>query len=168
MLSIKQRNLVNRLDEGVSDHFVDVNKSINSGKWATFEIDDFMLSRYACYLIAQNWDPKKQEIAFTQAYFALQTRKQELLEEYMGEHQRLMSRKKLKLTESEFQTLAFQRWVDGSGIARIRNKADTILFGWYTTGSDEAKTWSWLWSTSRPLARSNYKSKGSCHWNNKS
>lgn len=101
--------------------------------WAEREINDFMLSRYACYLIAQNWDPRKYEIAFAQAYFATQTRKIEILEQYMTDYQRLFSREKLRNTEKQFQELAFERCVDGDWISRIRSKWDTVLFWWKTT-----------------------------------
>lgn len=132
----------------VSDHFVDINKQIIAGKWAVQNISDIMLSRYACYLIAQNGDPQKQNIAFAQAYFATQTRKQEQLEQYMQEYERLLSRQKLKITETEFQNLAYERWVDGSWISRIRSKWDTILFGGKTT-KDMKKVY---WVKSWPLA----------------
>ncbi|MDD3262212.1 MAG: DNA damage-inducible protein D [Candidatus Absconditabacteria bacterium] len=117
----------------IKDHFVDVNKPIIGGKGSIQLVEDFMLSRFACYLIAQNGDPRKQEIAFAQAYFATQTRKQEILEKYMVEHQRLLSRQKLKNTEAEFQKLAYERGVNGDGISRIRSKGDTVLFGGKTT-----------------------------------
>lgn len=117
----------------VTDHFVDINKMVKLWSWSTREIDDFMLSRYACYLIAQNGDPKKYEIAFAQAYFATQTRKSEILEQYMVDYQRILSREKLRNTEKQFQELAFERWVDGDWISRIRSKWDSVLFWWMTT-----------------------------------
>lgn len=132
----------------IKDHFVDANKPIIGGKWSVQLVEDFMLSRFACYLIAQNWDPRKQEIAFAQAYFATQTRKQEILEKYMVEHQRLLSRQKLKNTEAEFQKLAYERWVNWDWISRIRSKWDTVLFGGKTT-QDMKKSY---WIKSWPLA----------------
>jgi len=132
----------------ISNHFVDINKMVKIWSEAERSLDDFMLSRYACYLIAQNGDSKKQEIAFAQAYFATQTRKQEVLEQYMQEHQRLLSRQKLKTTETEFQKLAYERWVDGEWIARIRSKWDTVLFWWKTTQEMKQK----YWVKSGPLA----------------
>lgn len=119
----------------VSDHFVDVNKSISSGKGATFEISDTLLSRLACYLIAQNGDPQKEEIAFSQAYFAVQTRKQELVEQKLKEYERLIARKKLTQTETRFQTIAYERWVDGKWLSSIRSKWDQALFGGHSTAT---------------------------------
>ncbi len=117
----------------ILDHFPDVRKPIISWKWGTQYVVDYHLSRYACYLIAQNGDPRKQEIAFAQAYFAVQTRKQEIIEQKLVDMERLRARKKLTITEKEFQELAFERGVDGGGIARIRSKWDTVLFGGKTT-----------------------------------
>ncbi len=132
----------------VSDHFADVSKPIIWWKWAVQYVDDYHLSRYACYIIAQNWDSKKQEIAFAQAYFAVKTRKQELIEEKMKELERLRARRKLTATEKDFQELAFERWVDGRWIGRIRSKWDTVLFGGNTTQDMKDK----LWVKSWPLA----------------
>lgn len=129
----KAKDSCNTAWNDVNDHFVEVNKMVQLWSWAEREIDDLMLSRYACYLIAQNWDPRKYEIAFAQAYFATQTRKIEILEQYMTDYQRLLSREKLRNTEKQFQELAFERWVDGEWISRIRSKWDSVLFWWKTT-----------------------------------
>jgi DNA-damage-inducible protein D len=118
---------VNKLD--AADHFVDINKTIPMPKGASKEIQDIMLTRYACYLIAQNGDPQKPEIAFAQSYFALQTRKQELLEERISQIERIAARKKLSETEKEFSSIIFERGVDSKGFARIRSKGDKALFG---------------------------------------
>jgi DNA-damage-inducible protein D len=130
------------------NHFVNINKMVKLGSWSQREIKDYDLSRYACYLIAQNWDPKKQEVAFAQAYFAVQTRKQEIIEQKLIDLERLRARKKLTLTEKEFQELAFERWVDWAWIWRIRSKWDTVLFWWNTTQDMKNK----LWVKSWPLA----------------
>ena len=125
--------------EDVSDHFVDVTKMVKIGSGAEREQDDLMLTRYACYLIAQNGDPKKEQIAFAQSYFAIQTRKQELLEERIQLMERLQAREKLAATETELSKNIFERGVDNSGFARIRSKGDWALFGGYNTSDMKRK-----------------------------
>ncbi|MEA1907751.1 MAG: BRO family protein, partial [Euryarchaeota archaeon] len=101
----KAKTACENSDQHISDHFVDVNKTINMPKGATKQIDDILLTRYAGYLIAQNGDPRKEQIAFAQSYFAIQTRKQELLEERIEVIERLQAREKLTTTEKEFSKL---------------------------------------------------------------
>ena len=125
--------------EAVSDHFVDVNKTIPMPKGATKEVSDFMLTRYACYLIAQNGDPKKEQIAFAQSYFAVQTRKQEILEQHIQLMERMQAREKLAATETELSKNIYERGVDHSGFARIRSKGDWALFGGYNTSDMKRK-----------------------------
>ena len=117
----------------VEDQFADVGKMITAGKGAAREIDDIALTRHACYLIAQNGDPRKEEIAFAMAYFAIQTRKQELIEKRIEEMERLGFREKLTNSEKELSGIIYERGVDNMGFARIRSKGDQALFGGKTT-----------------------------------
>ncbi|MFA6159872.1 MAG: DNA damage-inducible protein D [Parcubacteria group bacterium] len=117
----------------MEDQFADVGKMIIAGKGAEREIDDIALTRHACYLIAQNGDPRKEEIAFAMAYFAVQTRKQELIEKRISEIERLTFREKLTNSEKELSGIIYERGVDNIGFARIRSKGDQALFGGNTT-----------------------------------
>ncbi|MGN0012048.1 MAG: DNA damage-inducible protein D [Candidatus Bruticola sp.] len=121
----------------VSNHFADVGKMVDLGSGATREIADVKLTRYACYLIAQNGDPRKEEIAFAQSYFAQQTRKQELIEEHMKNLQRLENRDKLRASEKQLSKNIYERGVDDAGFGRIRSAGDVALFGRSTQSMKE-------------------------------
>lgn len=117
----------------VSDHFREVTKMVQLGSGAKRNVKDYMLTRYACYLIAQNGDPKKDEIAFAQGYFAVQTRKQELIEERIAYIERTEARGKLRESEKRLSQNIYERGVDDAGFGRIRSKGDSALFGGHTT-----------------------------------
>lgn len=106
---------------------------IETGKGARRPVKDYMLTRYACYLIAQNGDPKKEEIAFAQSYFAVQTRKQELIEERISLIERTEARGRLRESEKRLSQNIYERGVDDAGFGRIRSKGDRALFGGFTT-----------------------------------
>ena len=121
------------LNVNVDDHFREVTKMVNLGSGSQRPIQNFMLTRYACYLIAQNGDPKKEEIAFAQSYFAVQTRNAELIEERLKLISRLETRERLRSSEKQLSRNIYQRGVDDKGFGRIRSKGDFALFGGLTT-----------------------------------
>lgn len=117
----------------VKDHFADVSKMVDIGSGSARQIEDVALTRYACYLIAQNGDPRKAEIAFAMTYFAVQTRKQELIEQRIAELERLQAREKLSLSQKALSGVLYERGIDSQGFGRILSKGDEALFGGLST-----------------------------------
>ena len=124
----KAKDACKNAGEEINYHFPDVRKTIPMPKGAEKEIDDMLLTRYACYLIAQNGDSRKQEIAFAQNYFAVQTRRAELVEQRLLEFERVKAREKLSQTEKQLSGILYERGVDSQGFAIIRSKGDQALF----------------------------------------
>jgi DNA-damage-inducible protein D len=131
-----------------SDHFVDVNKMVDLGSGSQREVEDLMLTRFACYLTAQNGDPRKQEIAFAQTYFAIQTRRAELIEQRLLAAERVAARQKLTTTEKELSQVIYEQTGGNDDFALIRSKGDQALFG----KSTQAMKAQWKVPDSRPLA----------------
>ncbi len=145
----KAKKSCKNVGENISDHFADVSKMIELAKGAKREISDIALTRYACYLIAQNGDTSKSEIAFAQTYFAVQTRKQEIIEKRLLDVARVTAREKLSQSEKKLSGIIFERGVDNKSFAIIRSKGDHALFGGRST--NDMKRILQI-PTSRPLA----------------
>jgi DNA-damage-inducible protein D len=145
----KAKEACGNAGEKASDHFVDINKMVEIGSNSSRALEDIALTRYACYLIAQNGDPLKNEIAFAQTYFAVQTRKQEIIEQRLLDVERVTAREKLSNSEKKLSGIIFERGVDERGFAVIRSKGDQALFGGFSTNDMKRKL---AIPDSRPLA----------------
>jgi DNA-damage-inducible protein D len=135
--------------EQPENHFVDITKMVRIGSGTEREVDDIALTRYACYLVAQNGNPAKPEVAFAQTYFAVQTRKQEIIEQRLLDIARVTAREKLSKSENKLSGIIYERGVDEVGFAVIRSKGDQALFGGFTTQDMKRKL---KVPESRPLA----------------
>lgn len=145
---VKARTACELSGQDIDNHFADIGKMVQIGSGATKEIDDIMLTRYACYLIAQNGDSGKKEIAFAQTYFAMQTRKAELIEQKILEYERVQAREKLKHTEKELSIVIYEQTGSDRNFGLIRSKGDTALFGRTTQQMKDR----WGIANKKPLA----------------
>lgn len=145
----KAKMAAERAEIKLSDHFAEIGKMVYLGSGSQREIPDYALTRYACYLIAQNGDASKPEIAFAQTYFAIQTRKQELIEKRLLDVARVIAREKLSKSEKKLSGIIYERGVDEQGFALIRSQGDKALFGGFSTNDMKRKL---TISNNRPLA----------------